>query len=103
MHQAGLIRRFQPQNIYPPRFVELFRGKEQKKKRSICRHSPNRWVGGLGNFKKKIINLFLTLGGVKPFFYKANPTLFWRNYQRNVYFTYIFSDFCFILHVRAGF
>ena len=45
------------------------RGTEQIKKRSICRHSPNRWVGGLGHFKKKLLNLFLTLGGVKPLFY----------------------------------
>ena len=32
----------------------IIRGKEQKKKRYICRHSPNRWVGGLGKFKKKL-------------------------------------------------
>ena len=51
-------------------------GKEQIKKRSICRHSPNRWVGGLGNFKKKVVNNFLTLGGVKPLFYQESPTFF---------------------------
>ena len=80
----------------------IIRGNAQKKQ-SICRHCPNRWVGGLGNFKKNLVNIFLTLGGVKPLFYEAKPKLFWRNYQKNVFFTYIFSDFCLIPHMRVDF
>ena len=33
-------------------------------------------MGGLGNFKKKVVNNFLTLGGFKPLFYQENPTFF---------------------------
>ena len=60
-------------------------------------------MGGLGNFKIKIINLFLTLSGVKPHFLLRKSYIFQRNYQINVFFTYIFSDFCLIFHVIVGF
>ena len=53
--------------------------------------------------QKKIIKYIFDIRWGQTTFLLRKFYIFWRNYQINVFFTYIFSDFYSILHVIVGF